>query len=234
MISNGLNKYTLPQKRIIVIAGHYGSGKTEIALNMAITLRETEQPVTLVDLDIVNPFFRSAEQEELLKARDIELLKPIYANTSVDIPSLPPQIQGVFGRDEGRVIFDVGGDDTGAAALGAYAPQFSVADKEFLMVVNPFRPRSESVEQIVEMYHAIALRARMAPDALICNANLGDETTVDDVLQGFETVREAADALHLDIRCVCVKEEILPELSAQIRLPLFPVQRYLKPEWMEA
>lgn len=234
MISNGLNKYPLPQKRIIVIAGHYGSGKTEIALNMAISLRQTEQPVTLVDLDIVNPFFRSAEQEGLLKSRDIELLKPIYANTSVEIPSLPPQIQGVFGHDEGRVIFDVGGDDTGAAALGGYAPQFSVADKEFLMVVNPFRPRSESAEQIVEMYHAIARRARMAPDALICNANLGDETQVEDVLQGLETVQAAADILQIGIACVCAKEALLPQLAERIVLPLFPVQRYLKPEWMEA
>ena len=233
MKSNGSNKVQLPNNRIIVIAGHYGSGKTEIALNMAIALKETEDQVTLIDLDIVNPFFRSAEQAELLKAHGVELLKPIYANTSVDIPSLPPQIQGVFGQDARRIIFDVGGDDAGAAALGAYAPQFSVADKVFYMVVNPYRPRSCTVEQITEMYHAISRRARMAPDALICNANLGGETQGSDIKDGFETVCHAAERLGLPVFCACALDPLAAELDLG-GVSVFPIKRYLKPEWMEA
>ncbi|MDO4739967.1 MAG: hypothetical protein Q4A66_04800 [Eubacteriales bacterium] len=232
MRSNGLIEYALPSNRVIVIAGHYGSGKTEIALNMALRLRKECGDVTLVDLDIVNPFFRSAEQAALLEEHGVELLKPIYANTSVDIPSLPPQIQGVFARETGRVIFDVGGDDAGAAALGGFAPQFSVADKLFYMVVNPFRPRSESVEQIVQMYHAIARRARMTPDALICNANLGDTTRPADILEGYAVVREAAAQLGLPVACVCVGEGVDPAALVDMP-PLFPIRRYLKPEWME-
>lgn len=227
-----MTDHHLPESRIVVIAGHYGSGKTEIALNLALKMRRTTQPVTLVDLDIVNPFFRSAEQETLLREHDIELLKPLYANTGVDIPSLPPQIMGVFGRDEGRVIFDVGGDDTGAAALGSFAPQFAAADKQFCMVVNPYRPRSETVEQIIEMHDAIARRARMAPDALICNANLGDATQAEDVIAGSRIVKNAADILGLPVICLCAREEIAPFLPEGIA-PVFTVRRYLKPEWME-
>lgn len=225
-------KTTLPDKHIIVIAGHYGSGKTEIALNMAIALKNDNEKVTLVDLDIVNPFFRSAEQEELLSDHEIELLKPLYANTAVDIPSLPPQIQGVFMREDTRVIFDVGGDDAGAAALGTYAPQFSVCEKDFYMVVNPYRPRCCTVDQIVQMHHAIARRARMMPTALICNANLGDETTPEDVLNGLDIVKEAAKELNLPVSYICVRSSIADKLENGI-IPVFPIERYLKPEWME-
>ena len=222
----------IPDKNIVVIAGHYGSGKTEIALNMAILLKTQTENVTLVDLDIVNPFFRSAEQEDLLKKHSVELLKPIYANTSVDIPSLPPQIQGVFTRENTQVIFDVGGDDAGAAALGTYAPQFSVSDKILYMVVNPYRPRCCTVEQIVQMYEAISRRARMKPDALICNANLGDETQASDVLEGLSIVQKAAGAIGVPVACVGAREEIADALDST-GLPILPIKRYLKPEWME-
>lgn len=222
----------LPKKHLIVIAGHYGSGKTEIALNLSIALRQEKAKVTLVDLDIVNPFFRSAEQEKLLASHGVDLLKPIYANTSVDIPSLPPQILGVFAEKGGQVIFDVGGDDAGAAALGAYAPQFATADKVFYMVVNPYRPRSGNVKQIVEMYNAISRRARMMPDALICNANLGDGTCKSDILEGLVILRRAAEEIDVPIAYICALEGLCPQLACA-HIPLFPVKRYLKPEWME-
>ena len=222
----------LSASRILVIAGHFGSGKTEIALNLAIALRPYEKELALIDLDIVNPYFRTAEQEELLRAHDIALYKPIFAATSVDIPSLPPEIMGVFARDHLRVIFDVGGDDLGAAALGGYAPQFARSDRAFYMVVNPYRPRSATVAQIRSMYEAIALRARMRPDALICNANLGDETTAEDLSRGYETVCRAAEALHVPVAFSCARRALALSLDS-FPVPVFPIDRHLKPEWMD-
>lgn len=219
--------------RILVIAGHYGSGKTEIALNLAVALKPTSPEIALIDLDIVNPFFRSAEQERMLLSHGIETLKPIYANTGVDIPSLPPDILAVFARERLRAVFDVGGDDAGAAALGGYAPQFARVEKTFYMVVNPFRPRSETVAQIVSMYEAISGRARMRPDAIIANPNLGDETTPETISQGLSVVHKAAAECGVPIACVCAKEDICASLSNEA-LPVFPIRRYLKPEWMEA
>ncbi len=232
--STGSNKSLpfLAPSRILVIAGHFGSGKTEIALNLAIAMRPWEKKLALIDLDIVNPYFRTAEQEDLLRAHDIDLYKPIFAATSVDIPSLPPEIMGVFAREDLRVIFDVGGDDLGAAALGGYAPQFERSDRAFYMVVNPYRPRSETKAQIVEMYEAIARRARMRPDALVCNANLGDETTSDDLLAGYETVRVAAEELGVPVAFACARRALVEEMGA-FPVPVFPIDRHLKPEWME-
>ena len=109
--------------RFLVITGNYGSGKTEISLNLAFDAAR-EEKTTLVDLDIVNPYFRTGEKAEELKAAGVRVLMPTYAMTTVDIPALPAEIQSVFEVPSDRVIFDVGGDDTGAAALGRYYPSF--------------------------------------------------------------------------------------------------------------
>lgn len=222
----------LPGKRVLVIAGHYGSGKTELALNLAIALKPSSAQLALIDLDIVNPFFRSAEQERMLSAHGVEVFMPLYANTGVDIPSLPPDILSVFVRDDLRAIFDVGGDDAGAAALGAYAPQFERVEKAFFMVVNPFRPRSETVDQITGMYEAIARRARMKPDAFVANPNVGDTTTIEDILEGLAITREAAKACGVPVSFLCVREGLAGK-TPDMGLPVFPMRRYLKPEWME-
>ena len=104
----------LPSSRVIVIVGNYGSGKTELSLNLALKMAERGEQVTLVDLDIVNPYFRSSERTELLNEHGIKVYAPSFAMTTVDIPSLPADIQAVFADKSRRVIFDVGGDDTGS------------------------------------------------------------------------------------------------------------------------
>ena len=108
-------------KRIQAIIGHYGSGKTEIAMNLAIALAQRD-PVTLVDLDIVNPYFRSAEHPQVLKAHGEKLVKPEFANTSVDIPSLAADVDAALLDESRRVVLDVGGDDAGARASGPFPP----------------------------------------------------------------------------------------------------------------
>ena len=133
-------------QRIKIIVGHYGSGKTEIALSMALQARMAGESTTLIDLDIVNPFFRSAEQTEFLKENGIRLLAPNFATTAVDIPSLPAEITSVFEDNQSRAIFDVGGDDVGAIALGQYRTRFEKSGYEMLYVINPFRPGSANVE----------------------------------------------------------------------------------------
>ena len=125
----------------LVLTGNYGSGKTEIALNIALESAK-RMKTTLVDLDIVNPYFRSSEKAEELREAGVRTLMPTYAMTTVDIPALPAEIQSVFEIPADRVIFDVGGDDTGAAALGRYYPSFAARrDRtEMILVVNCMRP----------------------------------------------------------------------------------------------
>ena len=121
-------------RRFTVLVGNYGSGKTEMSLNLALTSVENGS-ATLVDLDIVNPYFRSSSQQETLKAAGVRVLMPSFALSTVDIPALPPEIQSVFEVPCDRVIFDVGGDDTGAAALGRYAPSFRRFREQTLVVL---------------------------------------------------------------------------------------------------
>ncbi len=234
MTSNGLITDPLVyMKRICMIAGHYGSGKTEISLNIAVGSHKTNTDLTLIDLDIVNPYFRSSEQTQMLHEKGVKVISPVYAGTGVDIPTLPPEIYAVFSDTNTRSIFDVGGDDTGASVLGVFSRQFAASEYTFCMVVNPYRPRSASIDMITGMYHAISQKARISPDHLICNANLGDETTIDDILSGYETVKKCSDILGIPVLFVCAPKSLAQNLSERIDTGVFPVCRYLKPEWME-
>ena len=209
--------------RIKVIAGHYGSGKTEISLAAALDIRSSGLPAAVVDLDIVNPFFRSAEQSELLKSAGVELFAPDFALTAADIPILGPEILSVFERDDLRVLFDVGGDDAGAAALGRYRPQFQRTGCDMYIVVNPFRPRTGTVEDTRDMIDRIERRARIGAAYLIDNTNLGDETTPQVLSEGRRMVDEVSRATGIPVFC---RVRTAPEEDA------FLISRRLKPEWL--
>ena len=210
-------------RHIKVIAGHYGSGKTEIALAAALDVRQAGFPAAVVDLDIVNPFFRSAEQSQLLRQAGVELFAPEFALTAADIPILGPEILSVFERDDLRVFFDVGGDDAGAAALGRFHPQFECAGYELYIVVNPLRPRTRTAEGAVEMIERIQYRGRLKAAWLVDNTNLGDETTPEVLREGSALVDEVSRRTGIPVFC---RVRTVPEEGS------FQIVRRLKPEWL--
>lgn len=219
--------------RFIVLTGNYGSGKTEIALNLALGYADNGEKTTLVDLDIVNPYFRSGEKRQEMTEAGIRMLMPTYALTTVDIPALPAEIQSVFEIPSDRVVFDVGGDDTGAAALGRYHPAFD-ARKEITrmaLVVNCLRPLTQNAEDIIDLAERISSRSRMRIDMMINNTNLADETTADMVESGERIVRQCAERLGISSVVTAAKAEILEHIRTD--LPCLPVRRYMAPEWME-
>lgn len=220
------------KKRITVFCGHYGSGKTEISINTALAIREEHEKTVLVDLDIVNPYFRSAEQKEVLDAAGIRLLAPTFAMTTVDIPGLPAQIQSVFDRPDERVVFDVGGDDTGAVALGRYKPYFDQSDYEMLLVINTLRPFSNSVESIADLYERISGRARMTAAGLINNTNFGKRTEALDVIEGHKIVLEASKLLGIPVRAVTAQPEIMEQLPGELRAIGYPITTRMRPDWL--
>lgn len=223
------------QPRLTVLVGNYGSGKTEIALNLAMEMA-AQGPAALVDLDIVNPYFRSAEKRALLEAAGVRVLAPTFANTGVDIPALPPEIQSVFDDPRERVVFDVGGDDTGATALGRYAP-FFLREREntrVLYVVNVCRPLSQTPEDILRLMERIAFRARMQPDALVNNANLQGETTAALLLRGQDVLGEVSRKTGLSIAFIAGEQAALAALPEALRPLARPIVRYMRPEWMDA
>lgn len=219
-------------KRFIVITGNYGSGKTELSLNMALGY-SAKETTTLVDLDIVNPYFRTGEKSDMLREAGIRVLMPTFAMTTVDIPALPAEIQSVFEVPSDRVLFDVGGDDTGAAALGRYYPSF-MKEREntaVALVVNCMRPLTMEEEDIIDLAQRIECRGRLKIDLLINNTNLADETTPGMIEQGEKTVLRCAERLGIQDICTAGKKEILAQCS--LETPTMEMQRYMKPEWME-
>lgn len=219
-------------KRFTVLVGNYGSGKTELALNLALAAAQAGT-ATLVDLDIVNPYFRSGEQAERLRQAGVRVLMPSFALTTVDIPALPAEIQSVFETPCDRVIFDVGGDDTGAAALGRYAPSFSRfrAQTQAALVVNCLRPLTQTAEDIIDRARRIAARGRLNLDAMVNNTNLAQETEAAMVRQGEAIVRQAAAALGVDRVGTAATADVLADLAPEHPLA---IRRYMAPEWMDA
>lgn len=217
------------------MVGNYGSGKTELSIALARKLRQTAAGrVALVDLDIVNPYFRSGEQKELLQQEGIEVFMPSFAMSTVDIPALPAQIQGVFQQDFQHVVFDVGGDDTGATALGPYARFFEpvLQDTQVLYVVNPYRPFSDSAEKIEELFRLIGHKARLVPTGFINNGNLQEHTTADDLISAHAIVEEASRRLSVPIAAVSGFPGLKESLPAPMQEIFFPLEPVMKPDWL--
>lgn len=220
-----------------IYIGHYGSGKTEISLNRALSCAAAGENVTLVDLDIVNPYFRSGEHHALLEAAGIKVVRPIFEGTNLDIPSLPPEIQGVFGAGEGRVLFDVGGDPAGAAVLGRYAPYFQNEQYQALVVCNTCRPWSTTVEEICWMTGEIARRARLPLTGFVHNTNLARASEAAVFLRGDALLRKAGEALGLPILRSYALPQVLEALQSDFREKLgdtlLPLTLYTRPEWLD-
>ncbi len=222
----------LPQSRILVLVGNYGSGKTEISLNLALKLARRGEKVTLVDLDIVNPYFRSSERTNLLEENGVKVYAPSFAMTTVDVPSLPADIQAVFADKSRRVIFDVGGDDTGAAALGQYKPYFDQDDVEVLFVVNAFRPLSGDPDAVCDLLLRVAGRSRLQPSALINNANVAWETEAEDLARGEELLSAVSKRLGIPVGYLCAKADIMEKLPDSLSGERITIDILMRPDWL--
>ena len=202
-------------KKYLIIIGNFGSGKTELALNIAFEAAETKK-VTFVDLDIVNPYFRSTERKAELEAAGIRLLSPSFTNLGVEVPSLPAEIFSAFSDNSDLVIFDVGGDDTGAIALGQYHRFFSKIDRsaiEVLYVVNARRPFSAELESNLDMIEKVTGAGRIEIDALVNNTNLSQETSVQEPLDGYKMLRSISERLNLPVRFTVGVEPVISEFA---------------------
>lgn len=175
-------------KRITLFAGHYGSGKTCIAVSYAKLARKSEFDTAIVDLDIVNPYFRTKDSEKELKAAGIDIIASEYANTNLDAPALPKEIYSAISNKNLHLVIDVGGDDRGAVALGRYAEDItSENDYEMLFVANCYRPLTKTAEDALEVMREIEVASKLKFTGIVNNSNIGKLTTGVDVesSQGF-------------------------------------------------
>jgi energy-coupling factor transporter ATP-binding protein EcfA2 len=211
-------------KRVLLLCGHYGSGKTNIAVNLAQKIKREYPTVTLADLDIVNPYFRSKDSAIELEEAGIRLICSKYANSNVDIPALPPDLYGLTDDRRMRAIIDVGGDDRGALVLGRIAPAIlSEDDYEMLMVINCYRPLTRDAASTIEVMREIEYASGIRFTALINNSNLGVETTAEDVLSSMSYANEVAAMSNLPIVMTTADEKLYGELADKIP-NLFPLK----------
>ena len=187
-------------KRVTLFAGHYGSGKTNLAVNFALSMRKAGLPVKMADLDIVNPYFRTKDSEKLLKDAGIELISPAFANSNVDLPALPQQAYSLVQRKDFYAILDIGGDDRGAYALGRYTPYIlEENDYEMIFVANFYRPLTTTADEAIEVMREIELACKIKFTAIINNSNLGNQTTADAVNSTAKIAEELSNKTGLPI-----------------------------------
>lgn len=213
------------KSKIYITVGHYGSGKTEFSVNYALYLAKTHDKVFLVDLDIVNPYFRSNDARSLLESNGITVIAPDYAGTNVDIPALPPEIMRIFNVEDAHIVVDVGGDDDGAIALGRYKQFFDTAGYEMSLVVNTRRPLSGTVEEIIEMKQNIEYASRLSVTNIIADTNISSETTKEIIEEGYKITKEAAEKLNLPVKYAV--SAIDADFCEEINNKLFKIERKL-------
>lgn len=211
-------------KRVLLLCGHYGSGKTNIAVNLAQKIKRDYPIVTLADLDIVNPYFRSKDSAAELEKAGIRLICSNYANSNVDIPALPPDLYALTDDHRMRAIIDVGGDDRGALVLGRLAPAIlDENDYEMLMVINCYRPLTRDAASTLEVMREIEMAGGIRFTALVNNSNLGVETTAQDVLASVQYANEVAAMSNLPVVMTTADEKLQNELMDKIP-NLFPLK----------
>lgn len=186
-------------KRINIFTGHFGSGKTEVAVNYALKLSEKNKNTCIVDLDIVNPFFRTADAKEELERKGVWVMLPKYANTNVDVPALPAEINTLFENKKYHVVFDVGGDDLGARALSRYREEIEQESHDLFFVINPRRPMTDTEDKIIEMLYQIEASSRLKVTKLVNNTNILQYTQAEDVLRGHRLIQSVSEKLNIPI-----------------------------------
>ena len=211
----------MEHKRVTLFAGHYGSGKTNIAVNYALFLAKEGRKVCIGDLDIVNPYFRTKDSAEVLDAAGVELISPQFANTNVDLPALPAEAYRLVEDKSIHAIMDIGGDDRGAYALGRYTPAI-LAENDYRMVfvANCYRPLTKTPEDALEVMREIEAACGMKFTCIVNNSHLGDLTTPQTILDSLSYIEKLCEISGLPLWLTTAKEDIAVRMDGTFPLRL--------------
>ena len=219
----------MKRNRVTLFAGHYGSGKTNIAVNYAFYLRRQGLPVAVGDLDIVNPYFRTKDSEAAFRAAGIDFISSPFANSNVDLPALPAEAYRLVEDRSVYAILDVGGDDRGAYALGRYTPYIlEEGDYQMAFVANPFRPLTAAPRDALEVMREIEAAGHLPFTAIVNNANLGPETTADLVLASVPYMEELSRLSGLPVWMTTAEASVAAALQGKVEhlLPMKLQEKY--------
>jgi RecA/RadA recombinase len=219
----------LYDSRITIFVGHFGSGKTEIAVNSALALAARGDPVALVDLDVVKPYFRSRAAREVVTAAGVRLIVPEGEHFHADLPILVPQVRAVVRESRGKVLMDAGGDDTGARVLGSLADVIRPDDVDHLVVLNFRRPFTETVDAALGMIAAIEASSRLRVTGFVSNTHLLAETTLALIEDGLALARETARRAGRPLVAVAAEERFAADLAPRAGgLPVIRLTRHIR------
>lgn len=219
--------------KIVAIVGGFGSGKTEVAVNLAQFLKKqgTER-VTIVDFDLVNPYFRSREIAKPMEDLGIRVVVPTGGQFYADLPILMPEVRGVIEQPDGLVILDIGGDSQGTKALGSLSNLFTAGQYDLLMVINSRRPQTDSVDGCMKTMKRIEETAGLKFTGLISNSHMIDETDAAVIEEGYQLTSEVAKRANLPISFVSALRPILDEIGPeQFDCPVLPLSREMLKPW---
>jgi RecA/RadA recombinase len=225
----------LYRKQVTILVGHFGSGKTEIALNGVLELAAGGERVTLADLDVVKPYFRSRAARDILAEAGVELLAPTGANVHADLPIIVPQIRSHLRQSDRRLIMDVGGDEGGARVLGSLSDVVPVDDTDCWLILNFRRPSTPDPDRALKMIREIEAVGRLPVAGLISNTHLMDETTPAIVLDGYRQAMATAELAEVPVIAVTVTEDLAADLrNESIECPVVPMRRIVKPPFAQS
>lgn len=220
---------------IVVIVGNYGSGKTEISINLAVNRKQAGTDVRVADLDLVNPYFRTREAIKPLSGMGIDVVVPSEEYLQADLPVLSPLVAGMIRKPDQLAILDVGGEDAGATVLSSLKDAFNGKNVRVLQVVNPFRPSTSTTAGFLKIKTKIESASRLEINGIVGNANLIDETTLDDFYQGYTFVDNLSRESGLPLEFVTAASALMADIDeSKIRCPILRISRQLVPPWQKA
>ena len=220
---------------IVGIVGNYGSGKTEVAINLAVNRKNSGLDVRIADLDLVNPYFRTREARTQLEALGIDMVLPPEQYLQADLPVLSPAIAGMIKDTSGLTLLDVGGDDVGAMVLAALADAFKGLEVQLLQIVNPMRPRTATIEGCLKIRAEIEKSAKLPITGLVGNANLIGETDPEAIYSGYDFIQSLSGKSGLPLQFITVSHDLLPAVEIErFACPVLTIARQLVPPWLKA
>lgn len=221
----------MSKERIYIFTGHFGSGKTEVAVNFALNSACKYKNVAIVDLDIVNPYFRTADAKSELESKGIWVVTPMYANTNVDVPALPPEMNTIFEKKDYNVILDIGGDDLGAKVLARYKDELISQGYCMYFVVNTKRPMTDTDEKLEHMIYEIESSSGLKVTKLVNNTNLLEQTNVEVVVEGHRLVKRISDKLDIPIGFVSGFVDLIGGVEKEVDVEVFSLKKLIKLPW---
>lgn len=220
-------------KRIRIVVGHYGSGKTEFSVNYAMKLSEIKKNVALADLDVVNVYFRSREKAEMMQDKGINVLSSAFGHhANLDLPAISSGILGILQDDTCDAILDIGGDSTGARVLARFKQIIEHKGYDMFIVINAFREETQTFEGVMRHIKELENQTGLKVTGLINNSHLLRETSLDDVNKGQELIKSVSVELNIPIKYVCAIENIARSIPSEYEGEVLPIQMYMREEWM--